>query len=155
MGLAIVSLIVLAILGAIAGLILSRIFATAAARNENRPGGEEEREQGPGDEQQKQARARELALFFGGAFSALGVLLGVVGMISAASEFLIELSIPAISLAMVLAAVGYALGARRLGAAAAVVSAAALILGLAASQGYVPGVQQTDNNLPAYEPQAE
>ena len=38
MGLAIVSLIVLVILGALGGLLLFRTFGQAAARNENGPG---------------------------------------------------------------------------------------------------------------------
>ena len=44
MGLAIVSLIVLALLGALAGLILARVFGAAAARNQKRPGGGEDRD---------------------------------------------------------------------------------------------------------------
>jgi hypothetical protein len=43
LGLAIVSLIVLALLGALAGLILTRVFGAAAARNQRRPGGGEDR----------------------------------------------------------------------------------------------------------------
>ena len=43
MGLAIVSLIVLVLLGALAGLILARVFGVAAARNQKRPGGGEDR----------------------------------------------------------------------------------------------------------------
>jgi flagellar basal body-associated protein FliL len=39
LGLAIVSLIVLVLLGALAGLILTRVFGAAAARNQKRPGG--------------------------------------------------------------------------------------------------------------------
>src|SRR4028118_908495 len=39
LGLAVVSLIVLAILGAITGLVLSRVFGAAGGRNRERPGG--------------------------------------------------------------------------------------------------------------------
>lgn len=44
MGAAIVSLIVLVIVGALGGLVLSRVFGRAAARNEDAPGdnGDEE-----------------------------------------------------------------------------------------------------------------
>jgi flagellar basal body-associated protein FliL len=38
LGLAVVSLIVLVLLGALAGLILTRVFGAAAARNQRRPG---------------------------------------------------------------------------------------------------------------------
>jgi hypothetical protein len=47
-------------------------------------------------------------------------------------------------LGIVLGVVGYALGARRLGAATVVVSVVALILLLAVAQRYVPGVEPTD-----------
>ena len=47
-------------------------------------------------------------------------------------------------LGIVLGVVGYALGARRLGATTVVVSAVLLIVVLAAAQGYVPGVEASD-----------
>ena len=55
MGLAVVSLIVLAILGALAGLVLSRVLGAAGSRNEKRPGGsgEHRSEQELREEQQR------------------------------------------------------------------------------------------------------
>ena len=44
MGLAVVSLLVLAIIGALGSLVLARVFGVAVARNENRPGGGSEDE---------------------------------------------------------------------------------------------------------------
>ncbi len=44
MGLAAVSLLVLAIIGALGSLVLVRVFGVAVPRNENRPGGGSEDE---------------------------------------------------------------------------------------------------------------
>ena len=41
---AVVSLLVLAIIGALGGLVFAHVFGAAAARNENRPGGGSEDE---------------------------------------------------------------------------------------------------------------
>jgi hypothetical protein len=46
-------------------------------------------------------------------------------------------------------------GARGLGAMAAVVSVVALMFGVGASQGLIPGVENTDRDLPATEPGAQ
>jgi flagellar basal body-associated protein FliL len=59
--LAIVSLIVLVLLGALAGLILTRVFGAAAARNQKRPGGGEDkggRDLMGDDAEAKKARGR-------------------------------------------------------------------------------------------------
>ncbi len=45
---------------------------------------------------------------------------------------------------LLLGIVGYALGARRPGIATIVISAVALILVLAAAQGYIPGIEPAD-----------
>lgn len=57
------------------------------------------------------------ALFISAAYEALGIFLGIVG---------------------------FALGARRQGIATVVISAVALILVLAAAQGYIPGIEPAD-----------
>jgi hypothetical protein len=44
LGLAVVSLLILAIIGALGGLILARVFGAAAARNDCRSGGGSEDE---------------------------------------------------------------------------------------------------------------
>jgi hypothetical protein len=73
LGLAVVSLIILVVLGVVAGLVLARALGTAAARNEKWPGGEqdgEKREQmDPGAEYGGKARGvgRQAGLIFGGA----------------------------------------------------------------------------------------
>jgi hypothetical protein len=64
-------------------------------------------------------------------------------------------AVPATSLGMVLGAVGYTLGARRLGGVAAVLSVVGLIFGMAVSQGLVPGVEPSDHSMPGVEPRAE
>ena len=48
------------------------------------------------------------------------------------------------ALGILLGAAGYALGARRFGGATVVISVVALILVLAAAQGYIPGIEPTD-----------
>jgi asparagine N-glycosylation enzyme membrane subunit Stt3 len=80
---------------------------------------------------------------------------GLLGLATAFSEFTFPNTVVLASLGIVMGMVGYGVGARRLGAAAAVISAAALIIGVAASQGYVPGVEPADHSLPAQEPRAQ
>jgi len=48
------------------------------------------------------------------------------------------------ALGILLGGAGYALGARRFGSATVVISGVALILVLAAAQGYIPGIEPTD-----------
>jgi hypothetical protein len=64
-------------------------------------------------------------------------------------------AVPATLLGMVLGVVGYALGARRLGGVAAVLSVVALLFGMTVSQGMVPGVEPSDHSMPGVEPRAE
>jgi hypothetical protein len=150
LGLAVVSLIILVVLGVVAGLVLARAFGAAAARNEKRPGGQEgEEERGhtsPGEDHGKTAGGgRQARLLFGGAAAVLGIVLGLAGAASAFSEATLMNVVPATSLGMVLGVVGYALGARSLGAVAAVLSVVGLIFGTALSQGMVPGVEPSDH----------
>jgi hypothetical protein len=60
LGLAVVSLLILAIIGALGGLLFARVFGAAAARNDNRPGGgsEGERDLTSSDEPTRSARKR-------------------------------------------------------------------------------------------------
>jgi hypothetical protein len=149
---------ILAVMGAVGGLVMARVFASAAARNERRPGGEvdggERGRTGAGSENNSEGK-RLAGLLIGGATAAMGILTGLLGLATAFSEFTFPNTVVLTSLGIVMGMVGYAVGARRLGAAAAVVSAAALIIGVAASQGYVPGVEPADHSLPAQEPRAE
>ena len=160
MGLAVISLIILAVMGALGGLVMARVFATAAARNERRPGGEEDGGErgrtGSGADSANNAEGKRLAgLLIGGGIAAAGILTGLLGVATAFSEFTFPNTVVLTSVGIVMGLVGYGIGARRLGAAAAVVSAAALIIGVAASQGYVPGVEPSDHSLPDQEPRAE
>ena len=67
----------------------------------------------------------------------------VVGLISVLWGVL-SISIAYEALGILLGVVGYALGAHRLGSATVVISVVMLIVVLAASQGYIPGVEPTD-----------
>jgi hypothetical protein len=158
-GIAVVSLIVLALVGALGGLVLARVFGAAAARNEDRPGGagdDDGRGRGdPGEEGPNEAAGkRQAGRLLGGATAALGLLAGVTGVVAAVFPFLLPGAVPAASAGILMGMVGYFLGARRLGRAAAVLSAVALVLGAAASQGLVPGVEQSDHQLLQKEPRS-
>ena len=142
MGLAVVSLIVVAIFGAVAGLVLFRVFGAAAARNPAVEGGEDRGSVGGGIEQ--------LGPLVGAGAAVLGILLGVIGAVVAFSENTIDSAVPAASMGIVMGLVGYFLGARGRGRAAVVVAAVALMFGLMVSQGMVLG-GRTDGNLPAVE----
>jgi hypothetical protein len=160
LGLAVVSLIVLAIMGALAGLVLGRVFGAAAARNEKRPGGEEARredytaEGGPNDAATSEEGKRVAGLLFGGATAAAGIMTAVVGLVTAFWEYTFPNTVVLTSMAMVMGLVGYALGARTLGKVAAGLAAVAMVLGLAFSQGYMPGLEPSDHTLPDQEPRA-
>jgi len=72
-----------------------------------------------------------------------GIAACILGVISAATgvffiDFVFEL------LGILLGATGYALGARRLGKAAVVISTVLLLVFLAASQGVIPGIDPRD-----------
>ncbi len=155
LGLAVVSLMVLAVMGALGGLVLARVFAAATARNERRPGGEEDGGRSGAASGNNLEGKRLAGLLIGGATAATGILTGLLGLATAFSEFTFPNTVVLTSMGIVMGLVGYAIGARRLGAAAAVISAAALIIGVAASQGYIPGVEPADHSMPAQEPRAQ
>ena len=157
MGLAIVSLIVLVLLGALAGLILARVFGAATARNQKRPGDGEDRDGRDlmgDDAEAKKARGR-MRRSLGWALAAFGILLAVVGAASSFDEVFMNDAVPLAFLGTVLGVAAYMFGARRMGASAAVFSVVALIFLVGVSQGVLPGVERTDRNLPANEPNAQ
>ena len=90
--------------------------------------------------------------FFGGVVAASGVLSALVGAFLA-SGLIVPASfidtVPATSLGFFLGLIGHVLGARRLGRAAMAFAVIALLFGLFASQGYIPGLNATDYGPPA------
>ena len=160
MSIAIASLIALAIIGALGGLLLSRVFGAAAARNEARPRGGEDEPEGrgrsrPGGGGPDEAGKREAGLFFGGIAAALGALTGVVGAVLVLLGDSQMGAVPAAFVGILMAVAGFALGARRLGRVAVVLSVVALLFAVMAAQGLVPGVERTDHSLPQVEPRSE
>ena len=159
MSIAIASLIALAILGALGGLVLSRVFGAAAARNEDRPrGGEDGEGRGrtrPGDGSlDDEAGKRQTGLFIGGTAAALGALMGVAGVVLVLLGDSLMGAVPVAFVGILMGAAGYSLGARRLGRVAIVLAVVALLFAVAASQGMVPGVERTDHPLPEVEPRS-
>jgi hypothetical protein len=157
LGLAIVSLIVLVLLGALAGLVLARVFGSAVARNEKRPGGGEDkggRDLMGDDAEAKKARG-QMRRSLGWALAAFGILLAAVGAVLSFDEAFMNDAVPLAFLGTVLGVAAFMFGARRVGASAAVFSVAALIFLVGVSQGMLPGVERTDRNLPATEPDAQ
>jgi hypothetical protein len=157
-GLAIVSFIVLVIMGAVAGLVLGRVFGAAVGQNENRPGAGAQAAGGSasdGGYHTSPEEGRRLAgLIFGGGTAAAGIVTALIGLVTALWESTFPNTVVLTSMGMVMGLVGYALGARTLGKVAAGLSAAALVIGLAFSQGYMPGLEPSDHELPAQEPRA-
>ena len=89
----------------------------------------------------------------GRVFCILGLLCGVFGI---AASFLgggVSISPGAVGAA--LGILGYFLGSRRLGTTTVLICVAALFFGLAASQGFIPGIEASDRSLPANEPAVE
>ena len=130
LGVAIVSLIVLTILGAIGGLVLSRVLAGAPARNEDAPGdGEDER--GSQEDNLSEENKRSFRFFLGAAAAISAVLISALAVVSAfTTDIQFESTgLPAGFLGFILGLVGYFLGARRLGAGAIVFTVLAAVLG--------------------------
>ncbi|HKH10537.1 MAG TPA: hypothetical protein VKA73_05265 [Rubrobacter sp.] len=163
MSIAIASLILLAVVAVVAVPVFGRVVGVATRRNENRPGGGDEdgsaRGQ-PGDEEiHDEAEAlKRTGPFFGGAAAVTGILMGLVGAVLAtgiAGDASYLNTIPMTSLGAFLGIIGYVLGARRIGKSAIIFAMVAMVFGVAASQGYVPGVEPTDHGLPDEEPGAK
>src|SRR5687768_2078396 len=107
-------------MGALGGLVLARVFATAAARNERRPGGSENGGDGGRTGAGNNVEGKRLAgLLIGGATAAAGIMTGLLGLVTAFSEFTFPNTVVLASMGIVMGMVGYGVGARRLGAAAA------------------------------------
>ena len=142
MGLEVVSLIVLAILGLLGGLLLFRVFGQSAARNEDRPGGGGDEDGGQQANLGEEGK-RSIRLLFGRLASILGMLIAAAGAI-----FSVNTATSITAAAILLVAIGFALGARRFGIAAIVVTVALLLIILAAINGLIPGFDP-----PGYEKQ--
>ena len=96
---------------------------------------------------------KEVQMTAGRLVAAVGVLLALVAVVVAL--FGGGASITAGALGVVIGILGYFLGSNRLGTIAVVFSIAALFFGLAASQGYIPGIGVSDRDLPARELRAD
>jgi hypothetical protein len=135
LGLAIVSLIVLAILGALAGLILTRVFGAAAARNENQPGGGSE-EDGDAQGGLGEETRRSVWFFLGMGAAGSAILIDVAAVVSAFfnDQQFVNNAVPVAFLAIMLALIGYLLGARMLAVGAVVFTVIALVVAAAIVQ---------------------
>ena len=135
MGLAIVSLIVLVFLGALAGLILARVFGAAAARNENQPGGGNE-EDGDAQGGLGEETRRSVWFFLGMGAAGSAILIDVAAVVSAFfnDQQFVSNAVPVAFLAIMLALIGYLLGARMLAVGAVVFTVIALVVAAAIVQ---------------------
>jgi hypothetical protein len=132
---AVVSMIVLVIVGALGGLLFFRTFGGAVAGNETQPGGEDDGAGNPQGSLREETR-RSVWFFLGVGASVSAMLIDVAGVATAfsgAQEFLND-AVPIAFLALVLATVGYFLGARMLAAGAIVFTVVALALAAAIIQ---------------------
>ncbi len=92
-----------------------------------------------------EGRTKQARSLFGLAAAALGILLALAVVLIAVTQQGSVLGATTTALVgIILGIVGYSLGARRLGTAAAVLSIVALIFGMAVGQGLVPGLERTD-----------
>ena len=101
-----------------------------------------------------QQRARNAKAFFATIVCLVGLVLAVGVLISTlvfGGSFGI---ISAAAVGVGLGILGYFLGAGRLGTVTIVVSIVTLFLGIAATQGVIPGLEPSDRGLPAVEPRA-
>ena len=162
MSIAIASLILLAVVTVVAVPVFGRVVGVATRRNDDRPGGGGEegsaQRQPSGEEIHEEGQAlKRLGPFFGWGAAVTGILMGLVGAILAtgiAGDASYLNTIPLASLGAFLGIISYVLGARRIGKSAIIFAMVALMFGVAASQGYVPGLEPTDRGLPAVEPGA-
>jgi hypothetical protein len=130
-----VSLIVLVILGALAGLILARVFGAAAARNENQPGGGSE-EDGDAQGGLGEETRRSVWFFLGMGAAGSAILIDVAAVVSAFfnDQQFVNNAVPVAFLAIMLALIGYLLGARMLAVGAVVFTVIALVVAAAIVQ---------------------
>jgi hypothetical protein len=135
LGLAIVSLIVLAIIGALAGFILARIFGAAAARNENQSGGGSEEDVNSQGGLGEETR-RSVWFFLGMGAAGSAILVDVAAVVSAFfnDQQFVNNVVPVAFLAFMLAIIGYLLGARMLAVGAVVFTVIAVAVAAAIVQ---------------------
>ena len=152
----------MAIIALVAVPVFGRVAGVATRRNDDRPDGGGE---GGGAEGQPSAEEiheegqalKRLGPFFGAGAAVTGILMGLVGAVLAtgiAGDASYLNTIPMASLGAFLGIIAYVMGARRWARAAIIFTIVALMFGVAASQGYVPGLDATDRGLPAQEPGA-
>jgi len=153
----------MAIIALVAVPVFGRVAGVATRRNDDRPGdggegGGAETRQPSGEEVHEEGQAlKRLGPFFGAGAAVTGILMGLVGAVLAtgiAGDASYLNTIPMASLGAFLGIMAYVLGARRWARAAIIFTIVALMFGVAASQGYIPGLDATDRGLPAQEPGA-
>ena len=150
----------MAIIALVAVPVLGRVAGVATRRNDDRPegGGEGGSAEGrpSGEEIHDEAEAlKRFGPLVGGGAAVTGILMGLVGAILAtgiAGDPTYLNTIPMATLGTFLGIIAYILGAESLGRVAIIFTVVAMIFGVAASQGYVPGLEATDRGLPAQEP---
>jgi len=163
LSIAIASLIVLAMIALVAVPVFGRVAGVAVRRNENRPGGGDESGSAQGQPSDEEIREgaealKRLGPVFGGGAAVTGILMGLLGAVLAtgvAGDAGYSNTIPMTSLGTFLGIIAYILGAQKIGRAAIIFTMVALMFGVMASQGLVPGVEPTDHTLPKKEPGAE
>ena len=107
----------------------------------------------PGEDKRRAEAAKS---FFASILCILGILLGLLGLVTpffTGPATTADISVQAIG--VFLGILGYFLGARRLAVAAVALCIVAIFFGLATSQGLVPGIEGEDRDLPAQEPDAQ
>ena len=166
MSIAIASLILLAVVTLVAVPVFGRVVGVATRRNDDRPGGGDEGGSAEGqpsaEEVYKEGQAlKRLGPFFGAGAAVTGILMGLVGAVLAtgiAGDASYLNTIPVVFLGVSLGAflgiIAYIMGARRIGRSAIIFAMVAMMFEVAASQGYVPGLEPTDRGLPPIEPGA-
>ena len=162
MSIAIASLIIMAIVALVAVPVLGRVAGVATRRNDDRPegGGEGGSAEGRPSGQEIHDEAEALKRFgpiLGAGAAITAILMGLVGAILAtgiAGDPTYLNTIPMASLGTFLGIIAYIMGAERFGRVAIIFTVVAMMLGVAASQGYVPGLEPTDRGLPPKEPGA-
>jgi len=162
LSLAVASLIVMAIVALVAVPVFGRVVGVATRRNDDRPGGGGEggsaEGQPSGEEVHEEGEAlKRFGPLVGGGAAVTAILMGLVGAILAtgiAGNASYLNTIPMTTLGTFLGIIAYIMGAQRWARVAIVFTIVALMFGVAASQGYVPGLQATDHSLPQQEPGA-
>lgn len=97
-------------------------------------------------------RASRVIPFVGRAVCGIGILMCIAVFVFGG---VYTANVSAGALGIVLGIIGYFLGANRLGTATIIISIITIFYGLAAGQDLIPGFQNTDRDLPAFEPRAD